>query len=300
MKEIFRFRVPNDIKPTRFRTFAQEHFKSFPSKKSIRKAIEQKAFLIDGKPAQTSTIIHPGQLIIFIEIEVKNKKTFHLTLDVLYEDDYIAIVNKPAGIEVSGNHLKTLENALQENLYPSPQNDAYAYPKPVHRLDYATSGLVVVAKTSKARIMMGNLFEERHLKKTYIALAMGKIIGTCTVESTIDNQVAFSKFKSIHTIPSLRSEYLTLVELNPITGRTHQLRKHLASIGHPILGDRKYGKEGEIFFGKGLFLAAIGINFVHPILEEELDISIPYPKKFETQMKKEIERWMKFNPLRRV
>ena len=158
--------------------------------------------------------------------DTRVSKAFVFDLNVLFEDDYLALVHKPAGILVSGNTFKTVANALSQNLKRSTQVDVTS-PKPVHRLDYATTGVLMVGKTSSSIRALNQSFEAKQ-----------------------------------------------------ITGRRHQLRKHLSGIGHPILGDKDYGITGLILNGKGLYLHAHTLKFTHPSTNEVLTIIDGLPKRF--------------------
>ena len=123
---------------------------------------------------------------------------------------------------------------------------------------------------------------------------MGKIANEGVIDSPIDDKASLTHFAVEKSINSLQSGQLSLVNLFPKTGRTHQLRKHLASIGCPILGDVLYGNEGQILKGKGLFLSAVGLKFMHPISNELLNFKIDAPNKFLRRMELEKRRWKKF------
>jgi RluA family pseudouridine synthase len=256
--------VPEGVHGIRLSDYARTAFEAIPSRKGISKAIKRGEVLINGATAQSGDWIEAGQTLALVDLQQRPPKIFPLSLEVELEDDYLAVINKPPGIEVSGNKFKTVENALAGSLKPSPLPDALPWPRPVHRLDYSTSGLLLVAKTAGAQRFLGQGFEERRIHKRYAAVVMGQVLSGGTIEEPIDGLAAASRYEPIKTVPSLRSGHLTLVELFPETGRTHQLRIHMASIGHPIVGDPKYGEAGNTLKGKGLFLAAIELLFPHP------------------------------------
>lgn len=209
-----------------------------------------------------------------------NEKQLQLKLEVVYEDDYLAIINKPAGILVSGNTFKTVNKALQQNLQFSTVADAVA-PKTIHRLDYATTGLLLVGKTNQSVLALNEMFVKKEISKTYLAITIGNMeLHNGTINTPIDNKISISTYKVIDRVISERFKYLNLVELNPKTGRRHQLRKHLHSIGHPILGDKVYKIEGLQLNGKGLYLHALALKFLHPITQELLNIQSEIPKRF--------------------
>lgn len=279
----------------RLQDYAKSIFYDFiPSTQGIKKAIKKGAILVDDKPGTTGQWVESLQIIKLIDLKESTPKLFKFSLEVLFEDDHLAVVNKPAGIVVSGNQYKTVHNALPFNLQPSSQKDALPWPLPVHRLDGPTSGLLIVAKTKSARIELGHQFEQKTIQKTYRAIAIGKTPESGIWNTPINGLSARTTFKTLQTFPSLQNEWLSLVELSPHTGRTHQLRIHLSEAGFPIVGDKLYGSEGQILKGKGLFLTAIKLTFTHPANGEQITISIPMPHKFDALIEREQRRWQKF------
>ncbi|MDX1628699.1 MAG: RluA family pseudouridine synthase [Fulvivirga sp.] len=206
-------------------------------------------------------------------------KSYQLDLEVFYEDNYLAVVHKPAGMITSGNQFKTLANALNYNLYPSEAPDRYTTPRPVHRLDRATSGLVVIAKTRKTGQLLGQMLEERKIEKTYMSVVLGFVEKPGKINIPIDKKPAITHFQPI----SSKKQLYTLLKLSPLTGRTHQLRIHCAAHGFPIVGDQLYGRAGGP--SKGLFLSATALKFKHPILNKPVEVSTDVPKKFKKLMK---------------
>jgi len=293
-KVIQSHQVPENVPEIRFIDYARRVFTIIPSRQGIRKAIKRSEILINGEPAEYGRWMQPGMMLELVETKTKISKIFPLKFDVIYEDEFIAVINKPAGFPVSGNRFKTIENALLNNISISNKPDALNPPKPVHRLDALTSGLLIIAKTTSARIELGRQFENKEIRKRYRAIVMGKMPGNGTINESIEGQSAVTDFNLVKSIPSLRSEWLSLVDLWPKTGRTHQLRIHCAGIGHPILGDKLYGEEHHVFKGKGLFLCAVELNFKHPILADELNLKIDEPNKFMIHLEREQKRWEKF------
>ncbi len=288
-------RVPDGVQGVRLSDYARTAFPEIPSRKAAAKAIKRGELRIDGETAHSGDWIKTGQRLEWMESQRAVPKIYRLPLDVVFEDDYLAVINKPPGIEVSGNKFKTIENALPGSLAPSTQSDALRWPRPVHRLDYSTSGLLLVAKTAAAQVFLGKQFEERNIHKRYRAVVVGKISASGQVNEPINALPAQSEYTPIEPVPSLRSGHLTLIDLFPLTGRTHQLRIHMAAIGHAIVGDQKYGREGNVLKGKGLFLAAVELRFPHPATHREQVVSIETPPKFASLLKREQTRWEKFN-----
>lgn len=236
--------------------------------------------MVNGQIATSGLYINGGERIELKSFtEKKQRRQVVLYLKVLYEDVYLAVVEKPAGMAVSGNRFLTVANALEQNLQKSEALDAVV-PKPVHRLDYPTTGALMVGKTSSAIIQLNQLFENKQIQKVYYAVTIGKMDSKGRVEAPIDGKASVSEYEVEKTIVSERFGYLNLVRLHPKTGRRHQLRKHLASIGNPILGDTDYGKQGLVLKGKGLYLHAYSLQFIHPVAETSLMVKSELPKKF--------------------
>lgn len=287
--------VPSDITKIRFIDYASKIFTEIPSRNGIRKAIKNGNITVDGKPAEYGRWMQPGMKLELWEKTEKPAKIFPLKFDVIFEDEFLAVINKPAGFPVSGNKFRTIENALLNNISVSNESDALINPKPVHRLDALTSGLLLIAKTTKARIELGKQFEEKKIQKRYRAIAMGKLPQSGEIKNLIEGKKAITNFQLIKAVPSLKSDWLSLLDLWLQTGRTHQLRIHLSQLGHPILGDKLYGEKHNIFKGKGLFLCAVELKFQHPITKEKMELKITEPNKFKIHLEREEKRWQKFN-----
>jgi RluA family pseudouridine synthase len=277
--------------PTRFNSFCEQNIKEIPSRKGIKKAIKKGELLLNGKITEGGRWLKSGDLISLVDTNPTPPKIYTLKIPVVYEDEHIAVLYKPAGISVSGNQYKTVVNTLGFNLKKSHQPDALNWPLPVHRLDNPTSGLLIIAKTTTAQVQLGKAFERKEIQKKYHALVIGKTSPTGTIDHRIEDKPSHTTFKTLTTVPSLKNQYLSLVELEPQTGRTHQLRIHCAAIKSPILGDKIYGTEGLILKHKGLFLCAVALKFLHPITLEKMNLSIPTPQKFLTRLENESRRY---------
>lgn len=287
--------VPKGVEEIRLYDYVQQIFPTIPSRKGVKKAISREEILVNGNKTSTGHWVKAGQRIELLESSANPPKEYNLDLDIVFEDEFMAVINKPSGIPVSGNQFRTIQNAIMGNIKISKEEDALKWPKPVHRLDGPTSGLLIIAKTAKVLVKLGQQFEQKTIQKKYAAIVMGETPQSGVVDSDVDGLKSLSEYKTLKTINSLRSKNLSLVELYPKTGRTHQLRIHLSSIGFPILGDKLYGDEGNVLEGKGLFLCALELNLKHPITEELLNIKIDIPNKFNGLLEREEKRWNKYN-----
>ena len=287
--------VPPDVTKQRLSDYAIGLFVQLVSRNSVRKAIKKQELLINGEPGETGRWVNEGDRIELAESEFNPPKTYNLVLDVVYEDDCLAVINKPSGIVVSGNRFKTIENSLSANLKKSRAEDALRWPKPVHRLDSMTSGLLIISKTSEAHRKISRQFENGTVKKIYKAVIQGTISEKGFIDKDTEGRSAYTEYSLEKTVPSLRNESLSLVKLYPHTGRTHQLRIHMSGIGHPIVGDTVYGTKGNVLLHKGLFLAAVAVSFNHPLSSEKLEFEINEPDKFHSFLEREEKRWYKYN-----
>lgn len=269
-------------------------FEAVSTRKGIKKAILQHRIRVNNQPATTGYWVKNNDEIVLLDVQTAPPKDFDLELVVPYEDDYFAVVVKPAGIPVSGNLFKTLYNALGDNLQRSPLPDGLRWPLPIHRLDTATSGLVIVAKTHGVRVALGEMLENKSIQKRYRAILQGTLEGVGTIDSPVQDKPALTQFHVVGNIPTLKDTALTLVDFFPITGRTHQLRIHASSLGVPIVGDKLYQNNTAMKTDKGLFLCAVEVRFQHPITREEVHVEIPMPEKFSSYLEREKRRLGKY------
>lgn len=286
--------VPDSRSESRLMDFAALHFKSLPSRSSSKKAIKRGEILVDGVESSAVTILKPGEKVTLVDLGLTPPKAYELKLEVLFEDDFMAIINKPAGIPVSGNRYKTVVNALSFNLQQSGEADALKWPKPVHRLDVPAQGLLIVAKTAGSLMQLGKQFQERKIRKRYRAIVAGKTKASGNIRMPVNEQDAVTEYQTVSFARSLKTGYLSLVDLRPLTGRKHQLRIHMADLGHPIVGDKTYTTDQPLLKGKGLFLCAVELDFDHPVLQTKVHVSINHPDKFDALLRREAERWKKY------
>jgi len=163
-------------------------------------------------------------------------------------------------------------------------------------LDNQTSGLLLIAKTKTAQIELGNQFINKTIQKKYCAITIGKVHANQVINITIEDKNAETSFEIIKIVKSLKYENLSCLKVSPKTGRTHQIRIHLASIGHPILGDKLYGNKETLHKGKGLFLCASEITFLHPKTFKVIQCKLEkIPQKFNSMLIREKRRWNTYN-----
>lgn len=271
--------VPAIEEDIRLQEYAPGIFNSVVTKSALKKAIKRQEILIDGKVAKTSDWVRENQRIELLQQEIVPKKIFQLKLEVIFEDEYMAVINKPAGYPTSGNYFRTIENALSYNLKASAQADALPHPAPVHRLDNPTSGLLIVAKTRKAQTVLHRDFKNKKIQKIYTAVVHGKTPETAVINAEIDKKPALTKIRTLEMF-SENNEIFSLIEAYPETGRTHQIRLHLAEKGFPIVGDKEYGPGTQPFRKKGMNLAATGLSLMHPVKSEQMSFKADFPKKY--------------------
>lgn len=270
-------------------------FEAIPTRKGIKKAIDKKQVWVNEVVANTGYWVQEGDVICLHQSQDAPPKEFELKLEIPYEDEFLAVVVKPAGIPVSGNFYKTLFNTLGYNLKRSKQIGAMRWPLPVHRLDTATSGLVIIAKTRQVRVALGKMFEDRVITKRYRAIVQGTLKGEGNIETAVEGKSSLTRYQVVENMETLKDTSLTLIDLFPVTGRKHQLRVHMSSLGLPIVGDHVYQGDVAMKTDKGLFLAALELNFVHPETGKDMHVEIPMPEKFNSYLAREKKRFEKYN-----
>jgi 23S rRNA-/tRNA-specific pseudouridylate synthase len=263
-----------------------------PSKKACRKALDQGWIWVilprEGREFQGQTATHtrPGS---YLELRKPSSSPVRWAdvgglaaaqgVEVGWEDDGCAVVWKPAGMATHGPAARNLSALLPLLLQPSTQPDALAQPRPVHRLDRGTSGWLAIAKTHRAAIDLQDQWARRRVTKKYLGLAEGEVKAPLDIRLPLDGLEAHTQVIPLAPwIPSGPTPRGTWVELHPITGRTHQLRRHLAAVGHPLVGDLPYGSTWKR--GSGLYLSCIELGFMAPDREEFLTFRHSPPRKF--------------------
>ncbi|AFU69223.1 ribosomal large subunit pseudouridine synthase RluA [Psychroflexus torquis ATCC 700755] len=265
-------------KQIRLQDYGFTVFVSIKTKSALKKAIKKGLLFLDGRVAETSDWIEEGQVLeLFAEELLYKKKVFPLQLKVIFEDDSMAVVNKPEGYPTNGNYFKTIENALTYNLKTSSEKDKLPYPQPVHRLDNPTSGLLIIAKTLSSKSYLSVLFEHNKVHKIYLAIVEGHFEGLSDIISLdIDGKQSSTNY-GVEKMFKINQDEFSLLSLKPSSGRTHQLRIHLSKIGHPIVGDKTYG---SLTLSNKLMLHASSLELRHPKTDKSLSFETEVPHKF--------------------
>ena len=268
----------------------------------IQQFINDGLVLVNGKTEKNSYKVQNEDLI---EIELPEDKEMeilpeNIPLDVVYEDADVIVVNKPNGMIVHpsvGITSGTLVNALLYHCQDLSGINGIIRPGIVHRIDKETSGLLMVAKNDKAHHHLSDQLREHSVERSYIALVHGNIahefgtidapIGRDTKDRqkmTVTDHNSKQARTNFRVLERFEKDDLTLIECRLETGRTHQIRVHMAFIDHPVYGDPKYGyRRDDHSFGQ--YLHAKTLGFVHPTTNEVMTFEAELPKEFEEKLK---------------
>lgn len=268
-----------------------------PSRSFIQKLIQAGQVKVNDKDLKPDYKVAVGdQVSIQFDdtlLEESDLVPQNIALDVFYEDEDIIVINKPIGMTVhpvNNYDTDTLANALAFRFKELSDVSGPVRPGIVHRLDRETSGLILIAKNNMAHARLARQFEKHKVMKRYVALVQGKVqFDQGVVDASIERHVKYHDQRQVAehegdgktaiTVYEVikRFDASTLIALYPQTGRTHQLRIHMKHLGHPILGDDKYGRR-ETF--PRLALHAQSIGFIHPITKEYMEFSCMVPHEF--------------------
>ena len=271
------------------------------SRMTVKRLLEENKILVNEKLPKASYKVSKNDKI---EIQIDEPKEIKLEaqdipVEVIYEDNDIIVVNKPKGLVVhpaNGNPDGTLVNAIMAICKDSLSGiGGEIRPGIVHRLDKDTSGLLIVAKNDVAHVKLSEQIKNREVKKIYIALVRGSVpeneatinmpIGRSTKDRkkmavTKNGKEAITHFKVIERYTTDKGTY-TLLEIKIDTGRTHQIRVHMAEIGYPVIGDAVYSNGKNEFNIEGQCLHAKSLEFKHPTTAKQMKLEAPLPKYFE-------------------
>ncbi len=301
-------RVSHTQNPLRIDKYLSIQFKHI-SRSQVQKWIAEKKILINSNPVDQPRLkVMPGDTISVpswdeneTELQPQN-----LPLEILYEDDDLACINKQAGIPVhpAGSRMTdTLVNALLHHFSSLSTGSHALRPGIVHRLDQGTSGVLLIAKNDNTHEKLAALFKEKQIHKIYWALVHGALPhNEGEINQPITRHQIKRKMMAVHTQGKpARTRYRllkqglggSLLELYPITGRTHQIRVHLKHIGFPVVGDPLYGRKKQLHRGQlerifehypGFGLHAKSLAFIHPVSGRNMAIEAPLPIPFQTAL----------------
>ncbi|MFT4536011.1 MAG: 23S rRNA pseudouridine1911/1915/1917 synthase [Saprospiraceae bacterium] len=269
--------VPPDLhERQRLSNYIVGKFPFLETGSAAKKAIKKKQVLIDSRVGVTGDWVIAGTKLEYIS-QFDEHHQVDPAINILYEDDHFLILNKPPGLLSSGNSSISLQGMLKS--YPTVDKEgALFYPYLVHRLDRQTCGLIIAARTIDARRRLGEMVENHQIIKRYSLIVEGHLENNIKyIDQPIDDRDAKTEILSItHLSTNDASSYIR-VRLH--SGRTHQIRRHFLGIGHPIVGDDIYNKEG-LSFGRGLFLMADYLEFEHPITGSQVLMTVDLHGKF--------------------
>ncbi len=273
------------------------------TRSAVKKLFESGAVTMDGKPLKPSQSVASGKVIdvVLPDPEQCAARPEDIPIDIIYEDEYLAVINKPQGLTVhagNGNVDGTLVNALLFRLKNLSGIGGVIRPGIVHRIDKNTSGLLVVAKTDGAHLSLSEQIAEKSCRRTYLALLEGNLKddeGTVTtyigrnpndrvkmaVVPPDKGKIAVTDYKVLE-----RNNGYTLCRFDLRTGRTHQIRVHARYLNHPVVGDDVYGRKKREFGLNGQLLHAYRLEFTHPVTGEAMSFTAPLPDYFCAVLKK--------------
>lgn len=273
-----------------------EHLYADKSRNYVQKLIKEEACLVNGKPVKSGYQLRLGDQIDVIEPEAKALEldAVDLKLDIIYEDDDIVVINKPQGMVVhpaSSYHEPTLVHGLLHQIDELSTINGVIRPGIVHRIDKDTSGLLVVAKNDFSHQCLSSELQEHAIIRQYTALVYGDFVEN---EGTIDAPIArhpknrlkmaviaSGKHAKTHFKVLERFGQFTLLQCQLETGRTHQIRVHMAYIHHPVVGDPLYGPK-DVIGKEGQFLHAQQLTLTHPTKKEQMTFTADLPHTFQT------------------
>lgn len=299
MEKILEFEVNRGDEGVRLDKFLVEQLPKERSRSFIQKLINEGNVLVDGSTAKCHHKTCLGEKInVLIPRPVGySMEAEKIPLDIVYEDSHLLIVNKPSGMVVHpapGNFKGTLVNALLWHCKNLSGISGVLKPGIVHRIDKGTSGILAVAKDDRAHRGLAKQFKNKTIKRIYIALVRGVVeLDNGIVDVPIGRHsrdrkkmaVDFNETKSAITRYKVLERFKdsTLLELMLGTGRTHQIRVHMSYIGHPLVGDEKYGSRAEI--GRPALHAKI-LGFIHPVTKKYMEFTSELPKDMKKAIRK--------------
>ncbi|MCE5286680.1 MAG: RluA family pseudouridine synthase [Pelosinus sp.] len=293
MSNLQEFVVPDLAQNERLDVFLVRAMENM-SRSHIQKLIAEGNITVNKRQVKANYKVQQGEVIAasLPEAQAIDVAPEDIALDILYEDEYVIVINKPRGMVVHpavGNYSGTLVNALLEHCEDLSGINGMVRPGIVHRLDKDTSGVMVAAKNDQAHLSLTAQIKNRTASRRYLAIVYGNIkeeagvINAPIGRHPVDRKkmaVTFQNCKEAITNFHVLERFgkFTLVECKLKTGRTHQIRVHMTYIGHPVVGDPKYGRERQSFAIKGQALHSTELTFTHPATGETMVFHAPLPE----------------------
>lgn len=293
---ILNLTVGQEEKAVRIDRFLAEKYPDF-SRSYLQKLLKDQAVSVEGRPVKANYKVQPGaEIRIEIpELEPLDIKPEAIPLDILYEDEYLLVINKPKGMVVhpaAGHTEGTLVNAVMAHCGENLSGiNGVLRPGIVHRIDKDTTGALLVCKEDSVHRDLAEQLKEHSIKRRYRAVVRGNLKeDKGTVEGPIGRHPTDRKKMAVnhkngksavtHYRVLERFGQYTYVECRLETGRTHQIRVHMSSIGHPLLGDTVYGSARDPFHLQGQALHAMILGFRHPVTNDYMEFEAPLPEYF--------------------
>lgn len=242
----------------------------------LHQLIKGGSVVVNGLPAATDTLLRLSDTIDLKETGrirglISGAKRY---ADILYEDEYLVVLNKPAGLPVHHSAEHGGHNLVEHGQEALAVRGVQVKLYPVNRLDKDTSGIALMAKSSAKAGEFGKLFQEGLVDKRYLAVVAGRMDASGVIDIPLDDKDSRSEYRALFT-----GKGVTIISVAPVTGRSHQIRRHMAAVGHPVMGDRRYG--GKPASGmKGHTLHSYRLAFRHPFTGTELWVFAPPPEAF--------------------
>ena len=293
------FIVGNEDVSKRLDIYLSEKIKD-ATRSYIKTLIDDEKITVNGKVVKSGYKLKVGDEIsvTIVERVKEDIEAEDIPLDIMYEDKDIIIVNKPKGMVVhpaNGNYTGTMVNSLMHSHEGKLSSiNGVIRPGIVHRIDKDTSGILVVAKNDNAHKLLSEQFKVHSIKRKYIALVKGIIkednitidepIGRSQKDRkkmAVTNKNSRNAVTHISVLKRFYTSNVTLVQAELETGRTHQIRVHMAHLHHPLVGDEIYGKKDSKFKVEGQMLHAKYLGFIHPTTEKFVEFDSQLPKYFE-------------------
>jgi ribosomal large subunit pseudouridine synthase D (EC 5.4.99.-) len=292
---IFDLIVSEESEGIRIDKFLSENLEN-KSRSYIQGLIDEGQVTVNGKVVKSNYKLKNDDKIALIVPEPKelSVEAENIPLDIIYEDSDVLVVNKPQGMVVhpaAGNYTGTLVNALLYHCDDLSGINGVIRPGIVHRIDKDTSGILVVAKNDRAHNKLAEQLKDHSMTRVYTALVEGVLkADEGTIDAPLDRNLVDRKKIAVvkegrravtHYRVIERFKNSTFVECRLETGRTHQIRVHMAHIGHPLMGDPVYGYKRQRFSAEGQLLHAKILGFVHPSTNEYMEFESPLPNYFK-------------------